>query len=64
MVRGSADKADPIGASSLAPAGVAARREALREFLEDWEAEHGALTPEELAKAEAELGLRTGEPEA
>lgn len=38
------------------------RAETLREFLDTWEAEHGAPTPEELARAEAELGLLTGEP--
>ena len=33
------------------------RAEALAEFLDDWEAEHGELTAEELARATAELGL-------
>jgi len=33
------------------------RAEALAEFLDCWEAEHGALTAEELARATAELGL-------
>jgi hypothetical protein len=33
------------------------RAEALAEFLDGWEAEHGAFTPEELAHAAAELGL-------
>ncbi len=37
------------------------RADALREFLDAWEAEQGALTPEELARAEAELGLRADE---
>jgi hypothetical protein len=36
------------------------RAEALAEFLAGWEAEHGVLTPEEIARAEAELGLATG----
>ena len=35
------------------------RAEALAEFLDGWEAEHGALTPEELRRASAELGLAT-----
>ena len=35
------------------------RAEALRDFLDAWEAEHGALPPAELGRAEAELGLRT-----
>lgn len=33
------------------------RAEALADFLDGWEAEHGPLTAEELAKAAAELGL-------
>ena len=33
------------------------RAEALAEFLAGWEAEHGVLTPEEIARAERELGV-------
>lgn len=33
------------------------RAEALGAYLEDWEAEHGQLTAEELARAAAELGV-------
>lgn len=33
------------------------RAEALADFLEGWEVEHGRLTPEELATAAAELHL-------
>ncbi len=33
------------------------RSEALAEFLDAWEAEHGALTADELAAAAAELAL-------
>ena len=33
------------------------RAEALADVLDSWEAEHGALTVEELAQATAELGL-------
>ena len=33
------------------------RAEALAEFLDGWEADHGELTAEELARATAELGL-------
>ena len=40
------------------------RAEALREFLDEWEAEFGPVTPEELAQAEADLGLGPGKPEA
>lgn len=40
------------------------RAEALAEFLADWEAEHGALTPEEIARAERELGMTARESAA
>ena len=43
------------------------RAEALTDFLDSWETEHGPLTPEELARAIAELGLpseSTAEPAA
>jgi hypothetical protein len=33
------------------------RAEALAEFLDGWEAEHGVLTAQELARAERELGM-------
>jgi hypothetical protein len=33
------------------------RAEALADFLDGWEAEHGGFTAEELAQATAELGL-------
>jgi hypothetical protein len=36
------------------------RAEALADFLDGWEAEHGPLTAEELAKATTELGLPSG----
>ena len=57
---------DSDGLSSW-PAEAAARKlraDALREFLDEWEAEFGAVTSEELARAEADLGLGAGEPEA
>jgi hypothetical protein len=43
------------------------RAEALAEFLDDYETEHGAFTAEELARASADLGLpapATSEPVA
>ncbi|MDQ4104245.1 MAG: hypothetical protein M3186_11235 [Actinomycetota bacterium] len=40
------------------------RAEALEEFLDDWEHEHGPLTAAELERAERELGLRTADPAA
>ena len=46
------------------------RSDALAEYLDEWEAEHGAFTAEELARASRDLGLpgpadaerRTGAP--
>jgi hypothetical protein len=35
------------------------RADALAEFLATWETEHGVLTAQEIARAEAELGLTT-----
>ncbi len=35
------------------------RAEALAEFLDSWEVEHGSLTVDELRRATAELGLPT-----
>ena len=54
------------GVSSWLAAAAAARlrADALREFLDEWEAEHGAPTTEEFRRAEAELGIRNGEPAA
>jgi hypothetical protein len=40
------------------------RAEALAEFLSGWQAEHGALTAEEIAQAERELGPATDESAA
>jgi hypothetical protein len=40
------------------------RAEALAEFLSGWEAEHGVLTAEEIARAERELGLASDDPAA
>ncbi len=37
------------------------RAEALAEFLANWEAEHGALTAEEIAQAERDLGVRASD---
>lgn len=35
------------------------RREALDEFFDQWERDHGAFTDEEIAAAEVELGYRS-----
>ena len=40
------------------------RSEALAAFLAGWQAEHGAISSAELAKAEAELGLASASPAA
>ena len=40
------------------------RAEALTEFLDGWEAEHGVLTAEEVARAEQELGLSSADTAA
>ena len=54
-----------MNVNRLAEAAARKRRaDALREFLDAWEAENGALTPEELARAEVELGFRKGDPTA
>ena len=44
-------------------AAVKLRSDALADFLERWEHEHGPLTAEELAAAAAELGLQSGTAE-
>ena len=40
------------------------RSEALAQFLDEWEHEHGALTADELERAEGELGLHATDPAA
>src|ERR1039457_847724 len=47
----------PLSAWLAEAAASKLRAEALAEFLAGWEAEHGVLTPEEIARAERELGL-------
>lgn len=42
-----------------AAAGAKLRADALSDFLDEWEAEHGQLTADELATAAAELRLPT-----
>jgi hypothetical protein len=57
-VRGAAKRAGRGLSAWLAEAAEAKlRAEALRDFLDDWEAEHGVLTADELAVAAAELRL-------
>src|SRR5438105_6485815 len=58
QVREAAAKQVTGVSSWLAEAALAKlRSEALSEFLDNWEAEHGPLTVDELRLAEAELGL-------
>jgi hypothetical protein len=64
-VRSAAAQAGKPLSSWLAEAAASKlRAEALAEFLADWEAEHGALTVAEIARAERELGLQAGESAA
>jgi hypothetical protein len=57
-VRSAAAEAGKPLSAWLAEAAVSKlRAEALDEFLANWQAEHGALTAEEIARAERELGL-------
>lgn len=56
-IRAAAERAGLSVSAWLAQAAAARLRwEALTEFLSDWQSEHGAITPAELAKARAELG--------
>ena len=59
-VREAAQRSGQGLSSWLAEAAAAKlRAEALAEFLDAWEAEHGSLTVEELRRAEERLGLPT-----
>jgi hypothetical protein len=64
-VRSAAAHAGKPVSTWLAEAAASKRRaEALASFLAGWEAEHGVLTGDEIARAERELGLPTGESAA
>ena len=57
-VRDAADRAGMSVSAWVAEAAAARlRKQALAEFLSDWQAKHGKITAAELAKARAELGL-------
>jgi hypothetical protein len=61
-VRDAARKTGTGLSSWLAEAATAKlRAEALGEFLDSWERDHGPLTADELRRAEEELGLRSKE---
>ena len=58
-IRASAGRLDSSVSAWLAEAArIRLRQEALEELMADWQAEHGPITAEELARAERELGLR------
>ncbi len=56
-IRGAAERAGVSVSAWLADAAAARlRKQALAEFLSDWQAKHGKITAAELATARAELG--------
>ena len=64
-VRAAAAQAGQPVSSWLAEAAASKlRAQALADFLASWESEHGVLTPEEIARAERELGLAAGDTAA
>jgi hypothetical protein len=64
-VRSAAAQAGKPLSSWLAEAAASKlRAEAMADFLASWEAEHGVLTAEEVARAERELGLTARDPAA
>lgn len=64
-VRSAAAKAGkPLSAWLAEAAASKLRADALAEFLTGWESEHGVLTAEEIARAEAELGLAASDTAA
>ena len=64
-VRAAAAQAGQPVSSWLAEAAASKlRAEALAGFLASWRSEHGVLTPEEISRAERELGLAAGDTAA
>jgi hypothetical protein len=64
-VRSAAAQAGKPVSSWLAEAAASKlRAEALADFLAGWEAEHGVLTAEEVARAERELGVTASDTAA
>jgi hypothetical protein len=56
-VRGAAERAGVSVSAWLADAAAARlRKQALADFLSDWQAKHGKITAAEVAKARTELG--------
>jgi hypothetical protein len=56
-----AESGKPLSSWLAEAAGSKLRAEALAEFLNDWQGEHGIITADELARAEQELGLAAGD---
>ncbi len=64
-VRDTARKKETSVSAWLAEAArVQLRHEGMREFLDDWQAEHGPLSAEEIRRAERELGYRSDDTAA
>jgi hypothetical protein len=64
-VRSAASQAGkPLSAWLAEAAASKLRAEALAEFLAGWQAEHGMLTAEEIARAEQELGVAVADTAA
>jgi hypothetical protein len=57
-----AESGKPVSSWLAEAAGSKLRAEALAEFLNDWQGEHGIITADELARAEQELGLAASDP--
>lgn len=55
-----AESGKPVSSWLAEAAGSKLRADALAEFLNGWQSEHGVITAEELARAEQELGLAAG----
>jgi hypothetical protein len=62
VISAAARAGQPVSAWLAEAAATKLRAEALAEFLADWETEHGALTADEIAGAERELGLGFAPP--
>ncbi|SRR6266704_3870303 len=59
-----AEAGKPLSAWLAEAAASKLRAEALARFLDGWEAEHGVLTADELARAEQELGVAASDSAA
>jgi hypothetical protein len=59
-----AETGKPLSSWLAEAAAAKLRAEALARFLDEWQAEHGVLTPAEIAQAEQQLGLRAADSAA